>query len=59
MQVNFLFPGRSTNNFLNDNADIVFEGLKKALQDVYAELYGGLIKRLFDSVPYNQLFKDL
>lgn len=50
---------RSTNKFLNDNAALVFEGMKKALQDTYGGLFGEFIKRLFDSVPYDQLFKDV
>lgn len=61
-QMTGLFGGNkeletTMNKFINDNAVEVFKEYKPTLENVWAELFGGLISRLFDNIPIDELFK--
>lgn len=49
--------GATMNRFLNENAVEVLNEMKGTLESVWSELFGGLINRLFDSIPIEELYK--
>lgn len=49
--------GDTMTRFINENTDEIFKEFKPTLEAVWGELFGGLINRLFDSVPLDELLK--
>lgn len=45
------------NRFLNENAVDVLNEMKNTLETVWAELFAGLLGRIFENVPYDELIK--
>lgn len=50
--------GDNMNLFLNENWKEIFEELRVAIEASFADIFKGLVNRLFTTLPYNQMFKD-
>jgi hypothetical protein len=54
----FFSSGEAMNQVLNDNWELLFKELRPAFVKAIAEVFLDYAKRIFDKVPYNEIFLD-
>lgn len=49
----------TTNAFLNENWQIIFQELKPAIRQTFMDILTTLINSILDKLPYDEMFNDL
>jgi hypothetical protein len=63
LQLDNLFNGNKAlgdnmNLFLNENWQIILQELKPPVREALAQIFASLVNRVFDKLPYVDMFSD-